>query len=86
MFHDEWILPIIEYDRQRKTELVHLRTYFQCNMNALDSAKALFIHENTLRYRLSKVEEIIGKQLSSGETALNLWTALKLHMAMHRAQ
>lgn len=84
MFHDEWILPIIEYDRQRKTELVHtLRTYFQCNMNALDSAKALFIHENTLRYRLNKVEEIIGKQLSSGETALNLWTALKLHMAMH---
>ena len=84
MFHDEWILPIVEYDRQRKTELVHtLRTYFQCNMNALESAKALFIHENTLRYRLSKIEEIIGKQLSSGETALNLWTALKLHMAMH---
>lgn len=84
MFHDEWILPIIEYDRQRKTELVHtLRTYFQHNMNALESAKALFIHENTLRYRLNKIEEIIGKQLSSGETALNLWTALKLHMAMH---
>ena len=84
MFHDEWILPIVEYDHQRKTELVHtLRTYFQCNMNALESARSLFIHENTLRYRLNKIEQIIGKELSSGETALNLWTALKLHMAMH---
>jgi purine catabolism regulator len=83
MFHEEWILPILEYDRQRGTDLIHtLKTYFQCNMNVLESAKRLFIHENTLRYRLSKIEQIIGKKLSSGETALNLWIALKLHMAM----
>ncbi len=82
MFHEEWVQPIVEYDEERGTNLVGtLNAYFMCNMSVVESAEKLYIHENTLRYRLSKVESILGKQLSSGETALNLWLALKVHLA-----
>lgn len=82
MFHEEWIQPIVKYDQERGTNLIEtLNAYFLCNMNVAESAEKLFIHENTLRYRISKVESILGKQLSSGETALNLWLALKVHLA-----
>ncbi|MHA2741232.1 sugar diacid recognition domain-containing protein [Vibrio harveyi] len=37
-----------------------LEAYFYANGNANDCAKALFIHRNTLRYRLDKISEVTG--------------------------
>ena len=35
-----------------------LHTYYDYNLNIKKASEALFIHENTLRYRLNKIEEI----------------------------
>lgn len=87
MFRREWISPVAEHDRTRGTNLIEtLSAYFECNLNVQESAKRLFIHENTMRYRLNKVEELLGADLGSGETLLNLWTALKLHVATEAGQ
>lgn len=87
MFRKEWISPVAEHDRTRGTNLIEtLSAYFECNLNVQESAKRLFIHENTMRYRLNKVEELLGADLGSGETLLNLWTALKLHVAAEAGQ
>ncbi|MFV8450717.1 sugar diacid recognition domain-containing protein [Vibrio campbellii] len=37
-----------------------LEAYFQSNGNANDCAKALYIHRNTLRYRLDRISEVTG--------------------------
>ncbi|ABU74739.1 sugar diacid recognition domain-containing protein [Vibrio campbellii] len=37
-----------------------LEAYFQANGNANDCAKALYIHRNTLRYRLDRISEVTG--------------------------
>lgn len=42
------------------------------------TAKATFLHPNTLRYRLNKIENILGKSLAESETRLNIVAALKI--------
>jgi carbohydrate diacid regulator len=37
-----------------------LQTFFECNLNIAETAKALFIHRNTLIYRLKKIKEESG--------------------------
>lgn len=37
-----------------------LEAYFQANGNANDCAKALYIHRNTLRYRLDRISDVTG--------------------------
>lgn len=37
-----------------------LQTFFECNLNIAKSAQALFIHRNTLIYRLKKIKEETG--------------------------
>lgn len=38
----------------------------------------LFIHTNTLRYRLKKIEELLGASLEHEETRFNIYAALKV--------
>lgn len=86
-FCKEWISPVAEYDETRGTSLIQtLLTYYKSNMNIQESAKKLYIHENTMRYRLNKIEEVLGTDLSKGENLLNLWTALKLYLAKEANQ
>lgn len=42
------------------------------------TAKALFMHPNTLRYRLNKIENILGKSLADNNTRLDIMAALKI--------
>ena len=41
-----------------------LKVYIDCNCNALDASKKLFVHRNTMRYRLNKIEEILNISLN----------------------
>lgn len=61
-----------------------LRMFLECGMNAPRSARALFVHTNTVRYRISRFEELTGVTLRDNPTAAFevLW-ALE-HHAMRR--
>jgi DNA-binding PucR family transcriptional regulator len=41
------------------------------------TAEALHIHENTLRYRLARVEALTGRSLGSMADRVELWLALR---------
>lgn len=57
----------------RKTLLV----YFTCDMRIPAAAERLSIHPNTLRYRLAKIEEILGAPLNKPATIANLYLAFR---------
>lgn len=78
-FINEILGPIIEYDEGKDNSLlVTLWHYFQANTNINDATNNLYIHVNTLRYRLKKVEELLGKSLDDMETKFNVYGALKI--------
>lgn len=59
-----------------------LRAYLACGMHVERTATRLFVHQNTVRYRIGRFEELTGKSLGDTEVLLELWWALELS-AMH---
>lgn len=51
---------------------------FQKNLNLTDTAKALFIHRNTLIYRLDKIEKLLGFDLRQFEDCFQLKLLLRI--------
>ena len=69
---------LIEYDQRRATALLDtLERYLSERRSVIESARALFIHPNTLRQRLGRIEELTGLDLNSDDL-LSLELAIKL--------
>lgn len=53
------IFPLTEYERKYEIPLCEtLLTYYQCHFNCKEAANRLFIHYNSLKYRLSLIEKL----------------------------
>lgn len=66
--HQHLLGPIIEYDRQHHTELEDtLYNYLMFDSNQKAMAEALFMHRNTINYRMNKIKEITQCEFSSFE-------------------
>lgn len=75
--------PLIQYDSSHSSDLVlTLQVYLQQAGHLEKTAKALFIHKNSLKYRLRRIEEILGVELGDPETQLNLHLGLKYVAAL----
>jgi GAF domain-containing protein len=69
---------LAEYDRRRRTELVDtLERYLRDRRSIATTARALYIHPNTLRQRLERIESVSGLDLGV-EDLLSLELAIKL--------
>ncbi len=69
---------LIAYDRKRRTALLDtLERYLTERRSVIESARALFIHPNTLRQRLGRIEELTGLSLDQDDL-LSLELAIKL--------
>ncbi|PLN94472.1 carbohydrate diacid regulon transcriptional regulator CdaR, partial [Klebsiella pneumoniae] len=55
-----------------------LQAWFRHNVQPLATSKALFIHRNTLEYRLNRISELTGLDLGSFDDRLLLYIALQL--------
>jgi carbohydrate diacid regulator len=55
-----------------------LNAWFRHNVQPLATSRALFIHRNTLEYRLNRVAELTGLNLSNFDDRLLLYIALQL--------
>lgn len=78
-FYEATLLPLVEYDRKKTTELVKtLEVYFQNNGNLKKLSDALFTHYNTTIYRLQRIQKITGMDLENHKDRLNLEIALKI--------
>jgi sugar diacid utilization regulator len=74
----QWLDELIKYDRAHGADLVvTLATYLDRGGKYDETARALSIHRNTLRYRLNRIAEISGHDLGDTETRLNLHRAAR---------
>jgi sugar diacid utilization regulator len=69
---------LVEYDRQHGSELVAtLHTYVETRFNFTKSGEALFVHPNTVAYRLRRIHELTGRDPYEVDDMLVLWLGLK---------
>jgi GAF domain-containing protein len=74
----EAITRLAAYDAGRRTELVRtLEEYLRARGSLATTARTLYIHTNTLRQRLRRIEKLAGLDLDS-EDLLSLELAIKL--------
>ena len=73
----ELILPLMVYDRERRSDLVRtVAVYFETGANASETADRLFLHRNSLLYRLERIQTLTGLDLRNSESRLALQLGL----------
>lgn len=77
-FQEEILGPLLAYEGGR--ELIEtLEAYFEHNGNLTQAAESLFIHRNTLIYRMERIAGIAGLDLDKPETRLAVQLALHIY-------
>ncbi|PBC77059.1 PucR-like helix-turn-helix protein [Streptomyces sp. TLI_235] len=71
----EPVLALPAHDRTRLLET--LRHWFAEGGRAQETAERMFLHPNTVRYRLRRIEELTGRSLSDPRTLADLGAALE---------
>ena len=70
---------LAEYDREHDTDLLEtLHAFLNCHCNIAEAAQALFIHRNTMNYRMSKIYELTNIDLDNTETFFHLLLSFHL--------
>ena len=78
-FAEQMIGPLADYDRSHRSSLVQtIDAYFKHNGNVSQTAESLYIHRNTLLYRIERIKKLTGCDLDQEDLRLALHLALKL--------
>lgn len=73
----ELIGHVETYDREHNSDLLRtLRVYFAANANTSEAADRLYLHRNSLPYRLTRVENLTGLDLKDPQARLALQLGL----------
>ncbi|AHH97869.1 PucR family transcriptional regulator [Kutzneria albida] len=71
--------PVLDYDRTHQSALLDtLRVFLDCSGSWTQAANQLHLHVNTLRYRIGRVEELTGRDLTRFADRVDLYLALRL--------
>jgi sugar diacid utilization regulator len=78
-YYKEYLACLEEYDTANATNLLEtIECYFEQNGDLNTTAEKLYLHPNSLRYRLKKIEDMINGDLQNLEYKLNLFAACKI--------
>lgn len=78
-FYEDYLAPLVQYDQKHGSDLVHtIEAYYQNNGNTLATAEQLYIHRNTLNYRLKRASETLGFNVDDVERKLCVSLALQI--------
>ncbi|HSI81174.1 MAG TPA: helix-turn-helix domain-containing protein [Solirubrobacterales bacterium] len=77
-FYEETVAPLAAYDEQYETELVAtIEAYLDNDANVTPTAGQLYTHRHTVRYRLERVKELSGHDITSTAGREKLGLGLK---------
>jgi purine catabolism regulator len=78
LYSDDLLEPIERTEGEYGGELLRsLEAYIEHNGNWERAARELYCHRHTLRYRVRKIEELTGRDLSRATDRIELWLALR---------
>src|ERR1022692_3951039 len=70
--------PVIDYDAAHNTDLLRsLRVFYRHDRRLAEAAGELFIHKHTLAYRLKRIGELTGRDLSDMQVMTEVCLALQ---------
>ena len=70
---EHWIGKLIDYDREHRTELLKTLSSYLNEFGMLEAtAGKLYVHRNTLKYRLLRIAELTGWDLNDPEQRFHL--------------
>ena len=71
-------------DAERGSDLEKtLRTYYECGASVSAAAEALFLHRNSVRYRLDRVRALVGGELEHPRISAAFMVAFAIDDAGH---
>ncbi|MEY9850189.1 PucR family transcriptional regulator [Streptacidiphilus sp. MAP5-3] len=77
-FADGLLRPLREHDRTSRGDLeASLRAWLSRHGQWDAAAADLGVHRHTLRYRMRRVEELLGRSLDDTDVRMELWLALR---------
>ena len=78
-FRDRLLGPLLAYDKQHRAELLPtLREFLACSGSWNTCAAKMYVHVNTVRYRIRRIEELTGRDLSSLDDRVDFFLALRI--------
>lgn len=76
--------PVLDLpDQDRSTLLATLRAWFDAGGSAAETGKRIYVHPNTVRYRLRRLQEHTGRSLDDPRAAAELLAALEALRVTH---
>jgi sugar diacid utilization regulator/putative methionine-R-sulfoxide reductase with GAF domain len=79
--------PILDYDREHSTHLLEtLNAYLAEDLNLGQTAKRLYCHPKTVRYRLDRARDLTGRDLTSQRNCFDIQLALRMMGALDVAR
>lgn len=70
---------VIRYDEAHETELLKtLKVYLDGDQSMVESSKELFVHVNTIKYRLKTIYDMLGIEKITGRQSFELQLALRI--------
>lgn len=77
LYYHSQLDPLLEHDANNDADfLLTLKTYLKTQCNVTKTAQALFLHRNTLVYRINKIKDLLGKDLEDAQVCLELMMAI----------
>ncbi|GGS88141.1 PucR family transcriptional regulator [Nonomuraea spiralis] len=77
-FTDRLLSPLLSYDRGHQSDLVRtLDVFLDCSGSWHACAERLHVHVNTVRYRIRRIEELTGRDLSAMADRVDFFLALR---------
>lgn len=84
-FSNKIVVQLVNYDAENKTKLTETAIQLvQCGGNIKKLAKAMQQHENTIRYRLDKIRNIIDLDTRNPEQYEQFSIAIKIYIARNK--
>ena len=78
LYCDSVLGPIEQGDQEYGGELLRsLEAFIEQNGQWERAAREVYCHRHTLRYRMRKVEELTGRDLSRAHDRIEFWLALR---------
>lgn len=78
-FINEVLGPLIAHDLEHQSDLVNtLEVWVNNSLNTAQAARALFVHRNTMLYRISKIKELLQFDIEQPEELMSIQLALNL--------